>query len=146
MKEEYNLSFRYLKDYPFSANSVKLRMLFRKQKYFVGDVPYYDGSMESAVLSDDTITYYHHIPSARDSNIHDRIVYARESYQEAQKTFENTPPPSLFKKVNKGIKSFIYHAIHYLELAVIVFFMFLLLMITIGGLPIPLIHAIFSLW
>lgn len=80
----------YLKDYPFSANDVKLRMLFRKEKYFVGDVPYYDGSMESAVLSDDIITYYHHIPNAKDSNMHDRVVYAKESYQEAQKTFENT--------------------------------------------------------
>jgi hypothetical protein len=120
----------YLKDYPFSANGIKLRMLFRKEKYFVGDVPYYDGSMESAVLSDDNITYYHHIPNAKDSNMHDRVVYAQESYQEAQKTFENTSPPSLFKKATKGIKNFISSTIHFLDLAVIVFFMFLLLMIT----------------
>jgi len=123
----------YLKDYPFSANGIKLRMLFRKEKYFVGDVPYYDGSMESAVLSDDTITYYHHIPNAKDSNMHDRVVYAQESYQEAQKTFEHTPPPFLFKKATRGIKNFISSTIHFFDLAVIVFFMFLLLMITIGG-------------
>jgi len=123
----------YLKDYPFSANGVKLRMLFRKEKYFVGDVPYYDGSMESAVLSDDTITYYHHIPDVKNSSMHDRVVYAKESYQEAQKTFENTPPPTLFKKATKGIKKFISSSIHFLELAVIVFFMFLLLMVTTGG-------------
>ncbi len=123
----------YLKDYPFSANGVKLRMLFRKEKYFVGDVPYYDGSMESAVASGNTITYYHHIPNARDSSRHDRIIYAKESYQEAQKTFENTPPLTLFKKVTKGIKNIVSKSIHFLELAVIMFFMFLLLMITTGG-------------
>lgn len=123
----------YLKDYPFSAKDVNLRMLFRKEKYFVGDVPYYDGSMESSVLSGNTITYYHHIPNARDSNMHDRIIYAKETYQEAQEIFEKTPPLSLFKKVWKGIKNFISTSIHYLELAVIVFFMFLLFMITSGG-------------
>lgn len=123
----------YLKDYPFSANGVKLRMLFREEKYFVGDVPYYDGSMESAVVSGNAITYYHHIPNTRDSGSHDRSVYAKESYQEAQKTFENTPPLTLFKKVIKGIKNIISKSIHFLELAVIMFFMFLLLMITTGG-------------
>ncbi len=123
----------YLKDYPFSSDGVKLRMLFRKEKYLVGDVPYYDGSMESAVLSEDVITYYHHIPNAKNSSMHDRVVYAKESYQEAQKTFENTPPPTLFKKATKGIKNFISSSIHFLELAVIVFFMFLLPMVTTGG-------------
>lgn len=123
----------YLKDYPFSENGVKLRMLFRKEKYFVGDVPYYNGSMESAVVSGNAITYYHHIPNARDSGSHDRIVYAKESYQEAQKAFENTPPLTLFKKVIKRIKNIISKSIHFLELAVIMFFMFLLLMITTGG-------------
>ncbi len=123
----------YLEEYPFPARRLKLRMLFRKEKYFVGDVPYYDESMESAVLSDDIITYYHHIPNAKDSNMHDRVVYAQESYQEAQKTFENTPPPTLFKKTTKGIKNFISSTIHFLDLAVIVFFMFLLLMVTTGG-------------
>jgi len=123
----------YLKEYPFSASGVKLRMLFRKEKYFVGDVPYYDGSMESAVLSGNTITYYHHIPNIKDSNMHDRVVYTEETYQEAQKTFEKTPPLTLFKRVSKGVKNFISNSIHYLELAVIVFFMFLLLMITTGG-------------
>lgn len=130
----------YLKEYPFSANGVKLRMLFRKKKYFVGDVPYYDGSMESAVLSGNTITYYHHIPNIKDSNMHDRVIYAEETYQEAQKTFEKTPPLTLFKKA-KEIKNFISNSIHFLELAVIVFFMFLVLMITTGGwlLIIPII-------
>lgn len=123
----------YIKDYPFSTKQLKLRMLFRKEKYFVGDVPYYDESMESAVLSDDMITYYHHIPNAKDSNMHDRVVYAQESYQEVQKTFENTPPPTLFKKTTKGMKNFISSTIHFLDLAVIVFFMFLLLMVTTGG-------------
>lgn len=123
----------YLEEYPFLARRLKLRMLFRKEKYFVGDVPYYDESMESAVLSDDIITYYHHITNAKDSNMHDRVIYAQESYQEAQKTFENTPPPTLFKKTTKGIKNFIFSSIHFLELAVIVFFMFLLLMVTTGG-------------
>jgi hypothetical protein len=108
-------------------------MLFRKKKYFVGDVPYYDGSMESAVLSDDTITYYHYIPDAKNSSMHDRVVYAKESYQEAQKTFENIPPPTLLKNATKRIKNFISSFIHFLELAVIVFFMFLLLMVTTGG-------------
>lgn len=123
----------YLEEYPFPARRLKLRMLFRKEKYFVGNVPYYDGSMESAVLSDDTITYYHHIPSAKDSSMHDRVIYAKESYQEAQNTFENTPPLTLFKKAVKGIKKFISDSIHFLELAVIMFFMFLLFMITTGG-------------
>ena len=123
----------YLKEYPFSASRLKLRMLFRKEKYFVGDVPYYDGSMESAVLSGNIITYYHHIPNIKDSNMHDRVVYAQESYQEAQKTFENTPPLTLFKRITKGIKNFISSTIHFLDLAVIVFFMFLLLMVTTGG-------------
>lgn len=123
----------YLEEYPFPARRLKLRMLFRKEKYFVGDVPYYDESMESAVLSDGIITYYHHIQNAKDSNMHDRVVYAKESYQEAQKIFENTPPPTLFKKASKGIKNFISSIIHFLDLAVIVFFMFLLLMVTTGG-------------
>ncbi|CDR34240.1 hypothetical protein [Criblamydia sequanensis] len=115
----------YLKDYPFSANGIKLRMLFRKKNYFVGDVPYYDESMESVVLSDDTITYYHHIPSAEDSNMHDRVLYAKELYQEAQNTFKNTPPLTLFKKAATGIKNFIFDSIHFLELAgIYVFYSF----------------------
>ena len=93
----------YLKDYPFSASQLKLRILFRKEKYFVGDVPYYDGSMESAVLSGDTITYYHHIPNTKDPSMHNRVVFAKESYQEAQKTFESTPPLTLSEKIIKGV-------------------------------------------
>ena len=123
----------YLKDYPFSANGVKLRMLFRKEKYFVGDVPYYDGSMESTVLSDDTITYYYHIPNARDSSMHDRVIYAKESYREAKKIFENTPPPTIFRKATKGIENFIFSSIHFLELVAIMVFVFLLIMINTGG-------------
>lgn len=90
----------YLKEYPFSASRLKLRILFRKHKYFVGNVPYYDGSMESVVLNGNAITYYHHMP-----NIHDKIIYAKESYQEAQTTFENTPPPTTSEKINKWIKN-----------------------------------------
>jgi hypothetical protein len=98
----------YLKDYPFSADQLKLRMLFRREKYFVGDVPYYDATIESVVLNDNTVTYYHHIPNTKDPSWYDRIVYAAESYQEAQKTLESTPPLALWKKMSK--------AVHYLWL------------------------------
>lgn len=138
----------YLKNCPFSANAIKLRMLFRKNNYFVGDVPYYDGSMESAVLSDGAITYYRHISNARDSSMHDRVIYAKESYQEAQKTFENTPPLTLLKKATKGIKNSIYNSIHFLELIMILFFM-LLYAITINGwsfMPPVLVFFVLRRW
>lgn len=99
----------YLKEYPFSASRLKLRMLFRRENIFVGDVPYYDGSVESAVLNENIITYYHHIPNSKDLRLHNRVIYAKEFYQEAQKTFENTqPPPTLLEKITKRIKNFIF--------------------------------------
>jgi hypothetical protein len=49
-----------------------------------------------------------------DSNMHDRVIYAEETYQEAQKTFEKTPL-TLFKRVSKGVKNFISNSIHYDE-------------------------------
>lgn len=120
----------YLKDYPFSTKRVKMRMLFRKEKYFVGDVPYYDGSMESAVLSGDAITYYHHIPNAKDPSWHDRVIYAKESYQEAQKTFENAPPLSLSEKVIKGINYLIFNFKRLMESVIFIFFMILFFLIA----------------
>lgn len=97
----------YLNECPFSASRLKLRMLFREEKLFVGDVPFYDGSMESAVLSGNTITYYHYIPNIEDSRRHDIVVYAKESYQEAQKTFEKMKPPTFLKKISKAMENFI---------------------------------------
>lgn len=123
----------YLKDYPFSTKQLKLRMLFRKEKYFVGDVPYYDESMESAVLNNDNITYYHHIPKAKDPGLHDRVIYAKESYQEAQKVFENTPPLTLFEQADKGIKNFIHNLSHFFELAIIIIFSVLFFMVSTGA-------------
>jgi len=97
----------YLKSDSLSSNDIKLRILFREQKFWVGDVPYHDGTIESAVLDEDVITYYHHIPSVRHPDFDDRVVYAKESYQQAQKIFENTPQPSLFNKVIKKIRNFL---------------------------------------
>jgi hypothetical protein len=58
---------------------------------------------------------------------------AKESYQEAKKIFENTPPPNLLKKATKGIEKFIFSSIHFLEWVAIMFFVFLLLMLSTGG-------------
>jgi hypothetical protein len=120
----------YLKEYPISASRLKLRMLFRKYKYFVGHVPYYDGSMESAVLNGNAITYYHHIPNIEDSSMHDRVVYAKESYQEAQKTFENTPPLTPLEKITKEIKNFIFTFSKFLDFVFFIFFLVLLFIIS----------------
>lgn len=107
----------FLNEHPFPASRLKLRMLFRKSKYFAGDVPYYDGSMESAVLSENMITYYHHTLKA-----HNRVAYAKESYQEAQKIFENASSPIMFEKVAKWVKIFILNFIDCVELIFILFF------------------------
>lgn len=120
----------HLKDYPFSASRLKMRMLFRKDKYFVGDVPYYDRSMESAVLSGDIITYYYHIPNAKDSSMHDRVIYAKESYQESQKAFANALPLTLSKKVIKAVNYLIFNLNRFLKSAIFIFFMVVLFIIA----------------
>lgn len=138
----------FLKEYPFSANRLKLRLLFKKDKLLVGYVPYYDGSMESAVLSENTITYYHHIPNTKDPSLHDRVVYAIESYQEAQKTFENAPPLTLLEKITKGTKKIFVDFSYFLNFAVFVIFVALLFIITSGTwvFVIPVIVIFILFW
>lgn len=136
----------YLKEYPFPASRLKLRILFRKEKFLVGDEPYYDGSMESAVLSGNTITYYHHIPNIQESGLHEKVVYAQESYQEAQKTFENTPPLTLLEKITKGTHMLIFNFSHFSDLTVSIFFLALLFIICTGGWFIIPVIIIFFLY
>lgn len=132
----------YLKEYPFSANRLKLRMLFRKEKLFVGDVPYYDGSMESAVLSGNFITYYYHIP--KDSSMHDRVIYTKESYQEAQKILENTMSSTAFEKIFKRRKNFTFNFNSFLDIAFMLFMFLLAIIFNSWLLIIPAI-IIFSI-
>ncbi|MEI8366658.1 MAG: hypothetical protein WCF65_09615, partial [Parachlamydiaceae bacterium] len=131
----------YLKEYPFTAKQLKLRMLFRQEKIIVGHVSYDDGSMESAVLNDNAITYYHHIPSIKDPSLHDRVVYAKETYQEAKKALENTPPLTLLEKITKGIKRFTINLSYFFNLALLVIFSALVFIISTGAwiLAIPVI-------
>ncbi|MEI8125937.1 MAG: hypothetical protein WCG42_09285 [Parachlamydiaceae bacterium] len=120
----------YLKEYPFTASRLKLRMLFQKEKFLVGYVHYYDGSMESAVLNENVITYYHHIPSIKDPNLHDRVVYAKETYQEAQKAFENAPPQTLFEKISKWINKFTVNVGYFRNFAIFVILSALVFLIS----------------
>jgi hypothetical protein len=117
----------FLKNYPFSTSGIKLKMLFRKSKHLVGDVTYSDGSLESAVLSENTITYY----KPNKTSV-DKAIYAIESVQEAQQIFENSPPVSLFQKAIKQIIHFILDSIYFLKLVFIYFFFFVLFMIASG--------------
>lgn len=139
----------YLKDHSFSASQLKLRILFIKENYFVGDAPYYDGSMESAVLSGNTITYYHHIPNTKDPSMHDRVVYDKESYQEAQETFESTPPLTLSKKIIKGVNYLTFNLNRLFEFSVFIFFttlLFIICMPQILFFVIPLIIVVILNW
>ena len=119
----------HLKDNPFPASRVKIRMLFRKNNYFIGNTPYYDGSMESAVLNENIITYYHHIPNTKDSDLHDRVIYARESYHEAQKALAETSPLTLWELIIRGVNNLIFNFTNLLESAGFIFFIFLLFII-----------------
>jgi hypothetical protein len=108
-------------------------MLFRYENSFNGDVPYYDGSIESAVLSGNSITYYHHIPNNKDPSLHDRVIYANESYQDAQKTFENTPPLTIWEKITKNTKKIILIINNFLDLIFTVLVLVLLFMASTGS-------------
>ena len=44
----------YLKEYPFPASRLKMRICFRNNRHF----PYRDGSMESATLEENEVTYF----------------------------------------------------------------------------------------
>lgn len=114
----------FLKNYPFSTGGINLKMLFRESKHLVGDVTNSDGSLESAVLSENTITYYK--PNKTSGG---KAIYAVESVQEARKAFESTPPPSLFQKAIKKLMHLILDSIYFLELVFIYFFFFMLYII-----------------
>ena len=126
---------------------LKLRIFFRGEKLFVGDVPYYDGSMESAVLSGDTITYYHHLPNIIDSRMCDRVIYAKESYQEAQKAFENKPP-TLLEKLTWRIKNYISDFSGFMGYVFIMLFFGLIVLTRTSGwlLIIPIIGDFIIFW
>jgi hypothetical protein len=101
----------YLKVHPFSSNQLKIRINFREKRYFVGDSPYDDGTMESVVLAGNEITYWR-----------GATVYAKESYLEAVQIIENTTVLQLvfeffhnivdiFIQIIKSIWSFLWLAI-----------------------------------
>ena len=105
----------YLKEYPFPADRLKFCMLFRRNKPFVGTVPYYDGTLESIVLDEGVLTYYHHV---KDKDSHECVPFAEESFQEAEYLNENTPSTSVIRKISRtvfniynGIASFIMYLI-----------------------------------
>lgn len=118
----------YLKDHHFLASQLKLRILFRKSKFFVGDVPYYDASMESVVLNDGAIMYYHHVLSTKNPGLHDRVLSTRESYQEAKMTFESAPP-TLFDKINRYCNRLTYNLSKLFEYSILIFSVVLLFII-----------------
>lgn len=124
----------YLKEYPFPASRLKLRMLFREETIWAGDRPYYRiESMESAVLKENIITYFHHIPSIKESRSwYDKVVYATESFQEAQKTFKNEPLPVKVRKFTMGITKFIYNFTYFIELAGAISLAFLFFILCLG--------------
>lgn len=122
----------YLKEYPFSADKIKLRMLFRKSKHLVGDAPYNDGSLESAVLRENSISYYYQKPMDIGPGEYERALYSSELLQEAKKTFETTPPLSLFQKALKELTHFLLDSIYSIKLLFIYLIFFVLFMIASG--------------
>lgn len=137
----------YLKEYPFSESRLKLRILFRKEKCFVGDVPYNEG-MESIELSENTITYFI-------GSLMHRVVYAKESYQEAQKIFDSRTPLTLYEKVIKRAKKCINNFRPLWQTLVYIFYMVFFFSMLSGGwfflisislLFIIIIIIFFSLW
>jgi len=70
----------FLAEYPFPASRVKMRISFVKKNYY----SYSDGSVESAVLEDNEISYLK-LPLEEESP-----YFAKESYQEASELYKET--------------------------------------------------------
>lgn len=95
----------YLKEYPFPANRVKMRICFRNNRYGT----FHEGSMEDVTLEGDEISYFQRIPSSEENKeekliLTETIVFASEPYQEAVKIVENTPPPSIQQLISKVMR------------------------------------------
>ncbi|MDP1880770.1 MAG: hypothetical protein Q8K60_07510 [Parachlamydiaceae bacterium] len=131
----------YLKEHPFSADRIRLRLLFRKQNYFVGNNPFYE-SMESVVLNENMITYYHHISDTKTSGLYERVVYKKETYPEAQKIQENTNPPTTIDKFAKQVQKFSLYFNYFLDLLGLIFLFVLFFAISPVGLVFIIIGII----
>lgn len=98
----------FLKEDPFPSSLIKLRIEFTDSRHF----PYYDGSVQTVVLEDNTLTYYHQIkvPDEGPEEHWDTpvVVLAKESYPEALKIVNKMPPPSTVSWILKIPKT-IYH-------------------------------------
>lgn len=82
----------FLKEYPFPASRIKMRICFRDKKY----LNYSDGSMESIAFDGNEITYYHDLIIPR-KTVEPKYfpvrteVLAKETYSEALKVVQNIP-------------------------------------------------------
>ena len=89
----------YFAEDPFPITRLKLYLGFRTKTYGT----YFDGSMESVVLEGGKVSYFQKIPRKKGEKpgtipIHVPL-YATESYEEALKILQETPKPSLCKKL-----------------------------------------------
>ena len=69
----------FLIEYPFRTNRLKLRICFRKKN----DCKFRDGSMESVILENDTISYYRDPTEKSTTRPINAPLFFQESYQEA---------------------------------------------------------------
>lgn len=114
----------YLKEYPFPASLVKMRICFRNNRYGT----YRDGSMEDVTLEGDEITYFQRVRRPTEEGedtkfvLSDTIVFGKEPYQEALKVIELTPqstqkfkpkPTSFFDEIYAGFLSLISYIIYF---------------------------------
>lgn len=84
----------YLKEYPFPASRLRLRINFTDRRYN----SYLDDGLESITLENNEMTYYHYIHVPQEWGPKEEwpkrtLVFAKEPYPEALKIIEETPPP-----------------------------------------------------
>lgn len=87
---------------PLKSSDITLEVAFRKYKHFVGHVPYYDGSVDTVTLSNDKLIYTHQALREDWGDIHEEVVFAEETYQEALKA----PKPTYGQKIATAARSF----------------------------------------
>ncbi|MCB1213580.1 MAG: hypothetical protein KDK40_04700, partial [Chlamydiia bacterium] len=98
----------YLAESPFPVSRLKIALLFRQNRVFVGPrADYEGGSIESVDLIDGLLTYYSYLPITPEEDRKERTVYAQESYEEARRQMDlPTNVDTRFQRVWRDVQYF----------------------------------------
>ncbi|MCE2983789.1 MAG: hypothetical protein LW832_09520 [Parachlamydia sp.] len=112
----------HLAEYPFPPSRLKFSLLCRTRRFFTGDSPYYDGSVESISYDANNLTYFHYKrnpnPNSINFNPKELTIYLKETYQEAI-TASKENHYSIKERFLDSIKNSFYSITSFFETAII---------------------------